>query len=113
MPSARPRPRRSPALLVALATVMSLLLPSCSGDDEQEAAKKAAEREQVTRSPLTGLPVKGKVQTRPGRAVTVDTSDNSARQVGLGSADLVAEELVEGGSTRLAAFYYTDVPGVV
>ncbi len=113
MPSARPRPRRAPSVLVALATVACLLLASCSDDEKDAAAKKAAEREQVTRSPLTGLPVEGKVPTHPVLAVKVDNSSNSAPQVGLGSADLVAEELVEGGITRLAAFYYTDVPGNV
>jgi hypothetical protein len=91
------------------------VLSSCSGEDEQAAAakKKAAEREQVTRSPLTGLPVEGKVPTHPVLAVKIDNSSNSAPQVGLGSADLVAEELVEGGITRLAAFFYTDVPANV
>ena len=46
-------------------------------------------------------------------AVKIDNSSSSAPQIGLGSADLVAEELVEGGITRLAAFFYTDVPGNV
>ena len=38
--------------------------------------------------------------------------DNSGSepQVGLGKADLVVEELVEGGTTRLAAFYYSELP---
>jgi hypothetical protein len=40
----------------------------------------------------------------------VDNTSSSAPQVGLGSADLVVEELVEGGYTRLAAFYYSKVP---
>jgi hypothetical protein len=118
MPSARPRSRRVPSVpsvptvLSVLATVACLLLASCSGE-EDAAAKKAAEREEVTRSPLTGLPVKGKVPTHPVLAVKVDNSSNSAPQVGLGAADMIAEELVEGGITRLAAFFYTDVPGNV
>ena len=33
--------------------------------------------------------------------------------MGLGSADMVVEELVEGGMTRLAAFYYSEIPGDV
>src|SRR5688500_14626864 len=112
MPSARLRSRRAPAFLVATATVASLLLASCSGDEE-EPGKKAAAREQVPRSPLTGLPVKGKAPTHPVLAVKIDNSSSSAPQVGLGSASLVVEELVEGGITRLAAFYWTDVPPVV
>jgi Protein of unknown function (DUF3048) N-terminal domain/Protein of unknown function (DUF3048) C-terminal domain len=114
MPSAPPRSRRVPTLLTTLVAVTSLLLASCSGDeDEKEAARKAAEREQVTRSPLTGLPVKGKVPGHPVVAVKIDNSSSSAPQVGLGAAELVAEELVEGGITRLAAFFYADVPGNV
>lgn len=45
--------------------------------------------------------------------VKMDNTEASAPQEGLGSADLVVEELVEGGITRLAAFYYSDIPGVV
>jgi hypothetical protein len=107
---ARRRPRRAPDVLVAIAAVASLLLAACGSSDEEEAAEKRAAREQTDLSPLTGLPLKGKVPAHPVVAVKIDNSSNSAPQVGLGSADLVAEELVEGGITRLAAFYYTDVP---
>jgi len=43
----------------------------------------------------------------------MDNTASSAPQEGLGNADLVVEELVEGGMTRLAAFYYSDIPGEV
>ena len=43
----------------------------------------------------------------------MDNTYASAPQVGLGAADLVVEELVEGGMTRLAAFYYSQIPGDV
>ena len=43
----------------------------------------------------------------------MDNTSASAPQVGLGSADMVVEELVEGGMTRLAAFYYSQIPGDV
>ena len=43
----------------------------------------------------------------------MDNTYASAPQVGLGSADMVVEELVEGGMTRLAAFYYSQIPGDV
>ena len=41
----------------------------------------------------------------------IDNTSSSAPQLGLGSADLVVEELVEGGMTRLAVFFYSDIPG--
>ncbi|UMG91634.1 DUF3048 domain-containing protein [Nocardioides sp. TF02-7] len=43
----------------------------------------------------------------------MDNTESSAPQQGLGSADLVVEELVEGGITRLAALYYSEIPGEV
>jgi hypothetical protein len=107
------RTRRSLSGLTALAIGCTLALAAC-GDDEPEdqgdgSSEVAEEPEPV--SPLTGLPLKnGKHPRHPVLAVKVDNSASSAPQVGLGSADMVAEELVEGGFTRLAAFFYTDVP---
>ena len=43
----------------------------------------------------------------------IDNTYASAPQIGLGEADMVVEELVEGGLTRLAAFYYSEIPGDV
>ena len=43
----------------------------------------------------------------------MDNTASSAPQLGLGKADLVVEELVEGGLTRLAAFYYSRLPAKV
>jgi hypothetical protein len=43
----------------------------------------------------------------------MDNTASSAPQVGLREADLVVEELVEGGLTRLAAFYYSQLPDEV
>ena len=37
--------------------------------------------------------------------VKIDNTE-AQPQLGLGKADLITEELVEGGSTRLAVFYY-------
>ena len=111
MSSARPRPRGVLRSAAVLAVVGSLTLASCGGDDE--AAKKRGVTQQVTRSPLTGQVVKGEVPGHPVLAVKIDNSANSAPQVGLGAAGLVVEELVEGGITRLAVFYYSDVPKIV
>ena len=71
------------------------------GEQEPEAAEGARSRA----SPLTGLPVEGEPRP-PGDGVKIDNSGSSAPQVGLATADLVAEELVEGGITRLAVFFY-------
>jgi hypothetical protein len=42
--------------------------------------------------------------------VKIDNTASSAPQIGLSKADMVVEELVEGGSTRLAAFFYSAIP---
>jgi hypothetical protein len=45
--------------------------------------------------------------------VKIDNSLSSSPQIGLSKADLITEELVEGGITRLAVFYYQKVPKLV
>jgi hypothetical protein len=45
--------------------------------------------------------------------VKIDNTGASAPQLGLSGADLVVEELVEGGSTRYAAFYWETKPALV
>ena len=67
----------------------------------------------LDRWPLTGKPARGKAPRRPVLVVKVDNTSSSSPQVGLGAADLIVEQVVEGGQTRLAAFYYQRIPGVV
>lgn len=45
--------------------------------------------------------------------VKIDNTATAAPQVGLSDADLVTEELVEGGLTRLAVFYWSELPDQV
>ena len=61
--------------------------------------------------PLTGLP--GAVPARPALVVKVENSAAARPQRGLQAADVVVEELVEGGITRFAAMYHSRAPGVV
>jgi hypothetical protein len=42
--------------------------------------------------------------------VKIDNTSSSSPQIGLSKADLITEELVEGGATRLAVFYYSKTP---
>lgn len=55
----------------------------------------------------------GKLPDHPVYVVKVDNTSSAAPQLGLDDADMVVEELVEGGLTRLAAFYYSTIPGTV
>jgi len=54
-----------------------------------------------------------KLPNHPVMVVKIDNTFNSEPQVGLGSADMVVEELVEGGITRLATIFYSKLPPVV
>jgi hypothetical protein len=67
-------------------------------------------------APLTGLPVDPAdaeaLSTRPALAVKVDATAAAEPQLGLGAADLVVEEPVEG-ATRLTAVFHSTDPGEV
>ena len=114
---------RTGASALALSLAAALLLSGCGDDskkddevDSPEAQAVASGSELAQTWPLTGLDVSGDdsaAQSHPVMVVKMDNTPSSAPQTGLDSADLVVEELVEGGSTRLAAFYYSDIPDEV
>jgi len=93
-----------------------LALSACGGggDDKKASADKPAASTSPTTPPppqywpLTGLQApegQSVEKNHPVLVVKIDNTDNSAPQLGLGSADMVVEELVEGAATRLAAFF--------
>lgn len=111
-------------LTAAVLLASSLVLTACGGNDESSSGGSDAPASQKVAGgstldatwPLTGLPVTGDQSASQDHPVLVTKMDNtysSAPQLGLSHADMVVEELVEGGLTRLAAFYYSDIPGVV
>ncbi len=105
--------------LVGLALSASLALAGCTSDSggpgpDKPGAQSTADGLTLSGQwPLTGLPVKGEAPTHPVMVVKIDNTSASSPQVGLGQADLVTEELVEGGATRLAVFYYQRTPRLV
>jgi hypothetical protein len=108
---------RRAKLTTVLLTATSLLLVGCGGGDDSSdkkpASQEVAPSEEVAATwPLTGLPVSGDEdveKTYPVLVTKIDNTYASSPQLGLGQADLVVEELVEGGLTRLAAFYYSQL----
>jgi hypothetical protein len=58
--------------------------------------------------PLTGLP--GPVEQRPALAVKIENSIDARPQTGLEDADMVWEEMVEGGIPRYVAVYHSVIP---
>ncbi|WP_448627709.1 DUF3048 domain-containing protein [Geodermatophilus sp. URMC 64] len=59
--------------------------------------------------PLTGVPVDA-VAARPGLAVKIENSIDARPQTGLNAADIVWEQVVEGGITRFVAVYHSNLP---
>lgn len=106
--------------LPASLVVLSLVLAGCGGEDEpgekpesDESPSQTQAPEEPATWPLTGVEAKAGESVEldhPVLVAKIDNSSNSSPQVGLGKADLVVEELVEGGTTRLAAFYYSRLP---
>jgi Protein of unknown function (DUF3048) N-terminal domain/Protein of unknown function (DUF3048) C-terminal domain len=111
------------ALPVSVLATAGLLLSGCGGsssstpDAASPGATKVVNGKTVPATwPLTGLTAKSGQSVALDHPVLVAKMDNteaSSPQVGLSKADMVVEELVEGGLTRLAAFYYSQVPADV
>lgn len=62
--------------------------------------------------PLTGVP-SDDVATRPALAVKIENLPQARPQAGLDAADIVWEEVVEGGITRFVAVYHSKTPETV
>jgi Protein of unknown function (DUF3048) N-terminal domain/Protein of unknown function (DUF3048) C-terminal domain len=111
---------RRVALTLSVLTATGLVLTACGGRSSPSleapivTLPKVEGSQTVTQHwPLTGLKVPTNKTAKLHQPVLVAKMDNtvsSQPQVGLGRADMVVEELVEGGLTRLAAFYYSHVP---
>jgi hypothetical protein len=113
----RTRPGRRGRAALGLALASALALSACTaGPTASGVPGSQATAQGLTVSgewPLTGLPAKGQTPRHPVLVVKIDNSEASDPQVGLSKADLVTEELVEGGATRLAVFFYSRVPRLV
>lgn len=64
------------------------------------------------RSPFTGLPVEPEVLERALLITKIENSENARPQSGMDAADVVIEELVEGGITRFMVLFHSDLPEV-
>ncbi|MEZ5167961.1 MAG: DUF3048 domain-containing protein [Acidimicrobiales bacterium] len=62
-------------------------------------------------APLTGLPLPaGVTADHPAILAKIDNTAKGRPQEALAQADLVYEEMIEGGATRLAAVFHTNAP---
>lgn len=106
---------------VAGALAAAALLSACAtGSDEVTKTKTTVVRPTTTASttttvdpnapkaPLTGLPTAdGAALDRPALVVKIDNAPTARPQAGIVEADVVYEEQVEGGVTRLAAVFHS------
>lgn len=94
------------------AAVVALAVVTLTGDDDDDPPGSASD--EATVAPLTGLDgdFDGRLD-RPALFVKIDNVEEARPQAGLGQADIVFEEQVEGDLTRLAAvFHSTDADEV-
>jgi len=97
------RRSRTKAWLVALISTVAVLV--AAGLSLALTARTKSIRTEAT-CPLSGLPApKGEVPERPALAIKVDNYPAARPQSGLDKADVVFEEPVEGGITRLVAVF--------
>lgn len=107
---------RTTSLLVralVVPTAAALVLAGCSGDEKaapEPSATTATPEKVVEVSPVTGEALPDGQPDHPVFVVKIENTANGAPQYALDQADLVVEELVEGGLTRLAALYYSELP---
>lgn len=114
----RSRRGRSAAILA----VAAILATACGGSPDVEPTETETQTPTPTEvesteppqlAPLTGLPVDDDVDLdRPAMAVKIENTSSARPQAGLEVADVVYEELVEGGVTRFIALYHSQIPEV-
>ena len=102
--------------ITVIAACLALGLSACSGGGDAKPTTTTAAPTSTTAAagpvhPLTGLP--GEPANRPALIVKIDNAPKARPQAGLGEADLVVEEAVEGGVTRLFTVFHSQVPGDV
>lgn len=85
--------------------------PAVEQQPEETEAEEEAAPDPIP-MPLTGMLVDD-VPQRPALIVKVSNSPEARPQSGLAEADLVIEELTEGGITRFMAVFHSQLPPVV
>ena len=107
--------------LIAVAATFGIVIAACGGgggDDTKKKSTTTTEAEVAT-APLTGLPdTDGTAANRPALTVKIDNICGPGTpcvrpQEGIDLADVVYEEVTEGGITRFAAIFQSRVPETV
>ncbi len=112
---------RRHSLWCAAFAVASVGVASASGADTTTTTSTTTTTLLIAPSPkhqrvaaLTGLPDPTAVtKRRSALTIKIDNTPEAHPQIGINEADVVYEEIVEGGITRLAAIFNSNLPTVV
>jgi hypothetical protein len=106
----RPRRGRRAALLVLLVATVAVGWQAAGRDLSALPFLDSIAGASMTPTwPLTGIPAEA-VADRPALAVKIENSVDARPQTGLNAADVVWEQVVEGGITRFVAVYHSNLP---
>jgi DUF3048 family protein len=98
---------------VVVALVAAVALAACGGGGKHD-TNGSAHAQQVKKAPpiapLTGLPDTTGARRRCAITVKIDNTEAGHPKYGVEQADVVYEEVVEGGYTRLAAIFNSHTP---
>ncbi|HET9052405.1 MAG TPA: DUF3048 domain-containing protein [Candidatus Dormibacteraeota bacterium] len=98
--------RRTPALCVVVAGLLSIVTAACGGGDTSSTSDAAAASTSSTApTPPAPTPAPTPAPLAAPLMVQVENSPDARPQSGLGAADFVYEYETEGGISRFSAFY--------
>lgn len=100
---------------VLVIAIVAAVLFIVNTDDNKKEVKKTTPTTTVKKknlkAPLTGLDdIDGQANSRPALAVKIGNNIEARPQAGITEADIVYEEIVEGGITRYMAIFNSTVP---
>lgn len=98
-------------LLVSASSTVLLSSAAFGSSSTSSTTTSSVPAAAVSVAPLTGLPDPQHVtRNRAALTIKIDNTPEAIPQVGAQDADVVYEEIVEGGITRLAAIFNTRIP---
>lgn len=98
--------------LAVVAIASALALTAC-GKKNDAVAPQDQPTSVATLWPLTQLPGPDDAASQPVLAIKIENDPSVRPQYGIDSADLVVEELVEGGMTRFISFFQSVLPSEI
>ncbi|MFN8015212.1 MAG: DUF3048 domain-containing protein [Acidimicrobiia bacterium] len=104
------------AALVAILAIVGIIVLSSNDSDKKTTTSTTTTttttaKKKIVLAPLTGLPDEsGQSNTRPALAVKIGNNPEARPQAGITEADIMYEEIVEGGITRYMAIFNSNVP---